>query len=190
MKKFRTVAFAVGILLLFAATAWASSGGEHEGYNIWMNFLYRCVNFVIVVAIIWFAAGKKIKAFFGSRRDNIENELADLDKRKKDAQDKLQEVEQGIANMEQERATILAEYKAQGEALKASIIEKAKTQAAQITAQAKQTAEQETRYAIEGIRAELADLVVESAEKMLKDKLTKEEHEKLVEKYLTKVVFN
>ena len=82
--------------------------------------------------------------------------------------------------------TILAEYKAQGEALKASIIEKAKTQAAQITAQAKQTAEQETRYAIEGIRAELADLVVESAEKMLKDKLTKEEHEKLVEKILNK----
>ena len=133
---------------------------------------------------------KKIKAFFGSRRDNIESELADLDKRKKDAQDKLQEVEQGIANMEQERASILAEYKKQGEALKATIVEKAKVQAEQIKAQAKQTAEQEARYAVESIRAELADLVVESTEKMLKDKLNKDEHEKLVEKYLTKVVFN
>ncbi len=64
MKKFRTVVFAVGILLLFTATAWASSGSEHEGYNIWMNFLYRCINFAIVVAIIWFAARKKDQGFF------------------------------------------------------------------------------------------------------------------------------
>jgi F-type H+-transporting ATPase subunit b len=36
----------------------------------------------------------------------------------------------------------------------------------------------------------MAELIVEAAEKILREKLTKEEHEKLVEDYLTKVVLN
>lgn len=191
MKRFKTILFALAMVVCTAAVAWASdAGGEGEHHNDWGNFAFRVVNFIIFVGIIWFFAGKKIKEFFGSRRYTIETELADLEKRKETADQKLKEVERNIANMEQERASILEDYKKQGENVKAAIIEKAQAQAAQITEQAKATAENEAKYAVEEIRAELADLVTDATQKILEEKLTAEEHEKLIDKYLTKVVFN
>jgi F-type H+-transporting ATPase subunit b len=43
---------------------------------------------------------------------------------------------------------------------------------------------------LESLRSEMADKIIQAAEKMLSDKLTKKEQEKLVDKYLTKVVLN
>lgn len=43
---------------------------------------------------------------------------------------------------------------------------------------------------METMRAEMADHIIAAAEKMLQEKLTGEEHEKLIDKYLTKVVLN
>ena len=92
--------------------------------------------------------------------------------------------------MEAERAKILEDYKAQGEALKASIVEKAEAHAELLKKHAQITAEQETKYAIESLREEMSERIIQAAEKALAEKLTKDEHEKLIDKYLTKVVFN
>ncbi|MDY6852299.1 MAG: hypothetical protein SV487_09555, partial [Thermodesulfobacteriota bacterium] len=78
----------------------------------------------------------------------------------------------------------------QGEALKASIIEKAHQAAEKIKVQAEMTAAQERKAAQEKIRAEMAEMIVEAAEKILAEKLTADEHEKLINEYLTKVVLN
>lgn len=176
----------LGFVLLCASAALAS---DAQGPN-WMDFIYRIINFVLFVGIIWYLAGKKIKDFFKTRRYTIENDIADLNARKVDAEQKLKDVEKAIANIDAERQAILADYKAQGEALKAAIIDKAHKTADTITAQARMTAEQEARLAVESIRVEMADLVVEAAQKLLQSKLTPEEHEKLIDKYLTKVVLN
>jgi F-type H+-transporting ATPase subunit b len=113
-----------------------------------------------------------------------------LAERREDAEKKLAEVEKNIANIEQEREAILAEFRAQGETLKASIIEGAKESAEKITAQAKLTAEQERRTAVQDVRAEVAELVVDAAERLLAEKLSADEHNKLINDSLTKVVLN
>lgn len=189
MKRLKPIAGALFIVLATVGIALAS-GGEGEHANDWGNFAFRVVNFIIFIGIIYFAAGKKIGAFFSSRRYNIESELKDLGVRKEAAERSLKEVESKISNLEQERQRILADYQAQGEALKASIIDKAKVQAEQIKAQAQNTAAQEVKYAVEQIRSEMSDLVIAAAQKLLESKLSKEEHEKLIDKYLTKVVLN
>lgn len=191
MKRFKHLIAACVIVATAVCVAYASGGAEGEHHDLpWGDFAFRVTNLAIFLGIIYYFAGKKIAGFFSSRRYNIETELSDLAKRKVQAEQKLKEVEKNIANLEQERTKILSECKAQGEALRASIIEKAKAQAEQITAQAVVSAAQETKYAVEKIRAEMADLVVATAEKMLQTQLTKDEHEKLIDKYLTKVVLN
>jgi len=189
LKGLKHIALTAPIVVLAAGAAWASEGGGEHG-NDWVNFAFRVANFVIFIAIIYFAAGKKIAEFFKSRRYAIENELKDLDNRKADAEKKLKEVEKSITNIEQERQQILEDYRKQGEALKAAIIEKAKMSAAQIKAQAEMTAANEAKAAVDQIREELAELVTAAAQKVLVEKLNKEEHEKLIDKYLTKVVLN
>ena len=52
------------------------------------------------------------------------------------------------------------------------------------------TADQEAKLAVERLRAEMADMVVEAARGMLAGKLSEKDQDKLVDEYLTKVVFN
>lgn len=172
-----------------AAHEAAGHGAEHH-YD-WMNLIFRVVNFAIFLGIIYMAAGKKIAEFFRSRREGIETELSDLSTRKETAVAKLSKVEASIADLEAEKARILASAREQGERMKAEIVAEAETKAAQITELAKKTAENESRQALAAIREEVAEMVAAAAEKMVTDKLSsKEEQEKLIDKYVTKVVLN
>jgi F-type H+-transporting ATPase subunit b len=192
LKGLKRIVPALLLVLAVASVAYASeAGGAHGGHGPnWKDFGLRVVNFIIFAGIIYKFAGKKIAEIFGGRRKQIETQLADLAERREDAEKKLAEVEKNIANIEQEREAILAEFRAQGETLKASIIEGAKESAEKITAQAKLTAEQERRTAVQDVRAEVAELVVDAAERLLAEKLSADEHNKLINDSLTKVVLN
>lgn len=174
--------------LCFAVIAHASGDSGHG--PDWGNFALRIVNFIIFIGIIWKVAGKKIVGFFCGRRQSIEQELGDLETRRSEAQKQLAEVEQRIANLEVERQAILADFQAQGEHIKSAIIAKAEVSAKQITDQAKRTADNEIKAAIDDMRASMAEEIIDAASKQLQKKLTGEEHEKLIDKYLTKVVLN
>jgi len=186
-----TVLALIGVLAM-SALAYASGGegGEaHEGLP-WGNFLFRLVNFAIFIFLIYKLGGAKIAAFFGGRRAQIKKDLEDLEIRKIEAEKRLKDVEAGIRNMEQEKAAILAEAKAQGEAIRAAIIDKAEKDAAQMQLQAKTSAENETKAAFDRVRGEIADQVIEQATKIVREKLNEKDHERLVDEYLTKVVLN
>lgn len=186
-----TVLTLIGVLA-FTALAYASGGegGEaHEGLP-WANFGWRILNFVIFIFLLYKFAGAKAAAFFGGRRAQIKKELDELQERKVEAEKKLASVESGIRNLEQEKAAILAEAKTQGEAIKVAIIEKAQKDALAMQAQAVTSAENEARAAFDRVRGEIADQVIEQATKIVREKLTEQDHERLVDEYLTKVVLN
>ncbi|MEA5087614.1 ATP synthase F0 subunit B [Solidesulfovibrio sp.] len=194
MKRLHLIAV-VALVLGVAAVAYASgdaeSGAEaaHHGLN-WKDFLFRVINFVLVFGVIAKLAGKKIVAFFRGRSQAIENQLSDLDVRKADAAKRLADIEASISNLAEEKAKIEEEYRRQGEALRDSIVAAAEAKAVQIREQAVAAAEAEGRVAAQKLRAELADAVVGAATAMLEKKLTAKDQEKLVDEYLTKVVFN
>jgi len=191
-KTLKIVAYAAALVLVTCALAYASDAGGHgEAHALpWKNFIFRVANFVIVVGIIWKFAGKGIGDFFKGRQDKIRLELDDLEARRRDAETKIKDVEKSIANLEKEKASILAEAQAQGDALKAGIVAEAEKKAAQIKAAAENAATTERKVMLDQIRAEVAGMIVETAESLIKEKLTAEDHQKLVDKYLTKVVLN
>lgn len=154
------------------------------------NLLYRSATFLAFGGILWHVGIRKILAGLRDRRSGIETELDSLEHRRIEAEKRLAQVERSIANIASEREAIFAEYHAQGEVIKASIIAKAEESARQMTEQAKRAAENEVTQAIEAMRAEMADLIVQGTEKLLEKKLNADAHEKLIDKYLTKVVLN
>lgn len=188
MQRLKMVLTALCLLLLTTAPAIASGDGEHG--ESWLNLGLRIVNFAFFLGIIYYFFGKKIIGFFKGRTESIAAELASLEQRKADAGQNLADIEMRIANLEAERQRIIADYTAQGEVLRASIIDQAERQAEQIAAQAKVTAENEIKAAIEAMRAEVADTIIEATEQLIAKKLTATEHTKLIDKYLTKVVLN
>ena len=184
-----TVALVLGVAALAYASGDAGGAEAHHGLN-WKDFLFRVVNFVLVFGVIAKLAGKKMVGFFRGRGEAIENQLADLDSRKADAAKRLGEIEASISDLATEKARIEAEYRRQGEALRDSIVAAAEAKAVQIKEQAATAAAAEARVAMQELRAQLADSVIAAAKASLEKKLTAKDQDKLVDEYLTKVVFN
>lgn len=189
-KRWQRILGGVFLLLLVAGVAFASeaAGGGH-GDKV-MNLVYRVINFILVLAILYKLVGKKAAEFFTGRTQQIETELNDLETRRRQAEARLKEIESKVASLEQEREAILQSAREQGEAIKAQIIEQAKATAAKIEEQAKVSAEQEAKAAFEQVKAELAEKIVQAAEEMLQQRLDGDIHRKLINEYLTKVVIN
>ncbi|MDR2668638.1 MAG: F0F1 ATP synthase subunit B [Desulfovibrio sp.] len=180
---------ALCMLLASALPALADAAGG-EAHGDWANTAWRVANLILFIAVIRHFFGKKIAAFFKGRSEGIAAELAALEAAKAEAARKLEEVEKRIAGLEQERLALTAEYRAQGETLRAAIIAGAEEEAKRIAAGAQTTAENEIKAAVEAVRAELAEAIVTEAEKMLAERLTARDHAELVDKYLAKVVFH
>ena len=171
------------LLLTLAVPGVAYAAGDAHGHD-WGNLAWRLLNLAIVIAIIWKLAGKKIAGFFSGRSAGIAKELDDIEARKEKARQDLQNVEQRIAALESERASILADYTARGEALKAEIIAKAEETARQITTQAKQTAQNEIDMALTALREELADKIIDAASASIAGSLNATEQKNLLQRSL------
>lgn len=182
----------LGLVLAATGIGFASSGGGGGGFISpeWQDLIWRVVNLVLFLLVIYFLAWDKIKSFFSDRREQISSELQNIEDRKKQAEEKLKEVEKNISGIEQERQEILDQAKQQGEALKNSIIEKAQEDAERIKQQARTTASQEMYQEIERLRTQVAEEIINYAQEKIQNKLGQEEQEKLIDNYLTKVVVN
>ena len=167
----------LALTLLFAVGAQASEG--HDAPR-WGDFGWRVLNFIIFAGILWYFVGGLARKFFSGRRARISQDLQDLEARRAEAQKRLDEVEKRISNLESERKAILDE----------SVVEEAKRQAEQIVQQARRTAENEGRAMLAEVRAAIADEIVDAAEKVLAEKLTAAEHERLITNSLNKVVLH
>lgn len=188
MKESKSkVKIVVGLVALLCIVVFVAGYGSH---NPWIDFTFRVITFAVFAAVIWYAAGDKIKAGLRGRSQGIAKELSELEAAKVQANRNLKEVESQIINLDKERQAILSNYKAQGEALKSEIILKAEKAARQIVSQAKLTAQNEVDKALEDMRAVMADEIMAATEKLLKERLDAKAHEKLIDKSLTKVVLN
>jgi F-type H+-transporting ATPase subunit b len=172
------------LVLLGAGVVWASEGGASK----WPDFWYRVLNFVLMAGILVFVARKPIREFFAKRTQTIANTLTELEAKKKEAEKTYQEYQQKLAELDKETARILEEYRAQGEAEKAKIIAAAEKSAAEIRAQADRTIQQEIASATLALKREVAELSVAAAEKVLKERIGKDDHQRLVKDFTTKVV--
>ena len=188
MKESKSkVKIVVAIIFALCVAAFIAGYGSHNEY---VDFGFRMATFVLFIAVIWYAAGGKIKVGLKGRSQGISKELAKLEAAKVQATRALKEVESRIIGLDKERQAILASYKAQGEAIKSEIILKAEKTAKQIVAQSKLTAQNEVDKALDEMRAVMADEIMAATEKLLKERLGAKEHEKLIDKSLTKVVLN
>lgn len=174
-----------GLFLIFwASTVWGSEGGASK----WPDFWYRVLNFVLMAGILFLVARKPIRELFAKRTQTIANTLAELEAKKKEAEKTYQEYSEKLAQLDKETARILEEYRAQGEAEKTKIIAGAEKSAAEIRAQTERAIQQEIKSATMALKREVAELSVAAAEKVLREKIGKEDHQLLIRDFTIKVV--
>ena len=192
-KRSLCIAF-LSVLLVggFAVLCFASEGGGEHHVNTGAqlkDFGWRVVDFAGLVAIIWWALKKaNVKGALADRRAGIEKALNDAVAAREAAERKLEEYSEKLAKANQEIDGIYAAIRREGELEKERIIAEAKISAQKIREQAVQAADQEVLKARMELREEAVRLAVELAEKTLKEKINKDDQNRLVGDYLAKVV--
>lgn len=176
---------------MFLMCAVADFAYAADGHALpWGNFGLRVLNLAIFIGILWYAGGKLVKAFLAKHQEQVKEDLENAKQLKIKAEKNLAMAEERLRSVEGECQKLLEEGKAQAEAIKASIIADAEKQAERIVEQAKLAADQDVKSEIEKIKAQMADEIVAQMEKEITARLKKSEHNALIEKSLSKVVFS
>ncbi len=175
-------------LVLCSVSPIYAAGASAEGSTPpWGNFLLRVLNLGIVIGLIYYFAGAKIKGALLGRSKKVVNDMDELEGRKKAAIQSLADVEKSIANVEEECAKLLQEGKEGAEQIAKAIVEEAQAQAKAIIDQANKSAEQAMRSEIAGIRAKLADEIMQEVRKNLEQNLDSKKHKDLIDASVSRV---
>ena len=188
-KKHLKVSGAVMALVAgSAAVALASGGGHGEVHNAWITEdWWKTLNFALLAIGVFFIARKPVSQFFSSRVKGIEEELSELEQKKAEAEKLLAEYEARFRNLDQESKQIVADYIKQGEAAKKRIIAEAEAQAGKLEDMAKRNIEQEFKAAKAALQQEIVAKAMERAEAIIKESISAEDQDRLVDEYLKKV---
>ena len=184
------VQFFLMFFLFLAGTAIASSP-EHGGGDAkhWLNTdWYRVMNFTVLIGALFFLLRKPVSQALNGRIEGIKTELKELEEKKQEAEKKLAQYNEQIATLEQEADKIIEEYKRQGEAARERILDATKKAAAKLEEQAKKTIENEFKNAKQKLQEDILEKALTKAEELVKDKITSEDQDRLVDEYLDKVV--
>ena len=178
----------VGMLLAVPGSVWAAAAGGHGGGLNWSDFMFRLLNFAIMVAILVKLGKKPLANFFASRREGIQQMLEELEAKRQEAEAKCEEYKSKLAALENETKKIVDEYIQEGEAEKQKIVEAAERQAQYVKEQASITIQQEMQAAKDSLQKEIAEASVATAEELLKKNMQFEDQERSVRDFMTKVV--
>lgn len=177
------------LVIASAAAGFAAEGAPHaEPYAQLKDFGYRLFNFLILAALLTWAAKKAdLKGLLNARRAGIMKALREAEEAREEAESKLSEYSERLEKATREIDDIKTAVRQDGEAEKARIIAEAEETAGRIREQARISAQQEVEAARAQLRAETARLSVQLAETTLKQAVSRSDQDKFVDEYLSKV---
>jgi F-type H+-transporting ATPase subunit b len=177
------VAFAICHLPFAFSLAFAAEGGGEHGGSA-MEWVWRLVNFGILVFILVKFAGKPMKDYFQQRKALIEKNIQEAKEAKALAAKALAEVEERLKLKDKEIEEIKAASVSSGEREKVRLIEEGERLSAKILEQAKSNIDYEVKKAKDVIKAEAVEAAMQLAEEKIKSKMTKEDQDRLLQESL------
>ena len=189
MKKNK--ALIILYVLLFVAfsisTALCASG--EGGTKGWVSTdTYRVMNFAVLAIALVFVLRKPLSQALSSRIKGIKEQLDDLEAQKAEAEKKLAEYNQQLAQLEKEAEKIVDDYVRQGNEAKARILKEAEASAEKLQVQARRNIEHEFAQAKLELQKEIFEKSLVKAEEIIKGKFTGQDQDRIVDDYLKKVV--
>jgi len=121
------------------------------------------------------------------RAAKIRESLERAEETKVEAERLLEEYKVQMAEARSEAAKVIEQGRKVAESMKDEIIAKANDEATQIVAKARDVLEAEKKAALAELQAQVADLTVAVAGKLIGEQLSAADHAKLIERYVAEV---
>jgi F-type H+-transporting ATPase subunit b len=188
MKKYLYI-ISTGIIgIVLAAAAFASEGGHGaEEYTFMGDWLPRLINFAIIVGLLVYFLRKPVRDMFKNRTAEIAKAMEESKDARERALAALADMERKAREMDAETRAMIADAQARGEKDKQALIEEGRKIVRDIQAQVKIGADIEVQKAKADLAIEASRLAVDLAEGKIKDKITSQDHERIVKDYIASV---
>jgi len=171
--------------LLAAASAEGGGGGLADvnlGLTIWTIVLFA----LFAAVLAKFGWGPLLRAV-EEREKTIRDALDGAQLANTEAQALLVQHKEALAQARREREELIKQAMGEAQQLRADLMAQARTDAEHLIQKAKEQIERETRAALQELRAQIADLAVEAANKIVVSSLTPDAQRKIVEDFIAKL---
>jgi F-type H+-transporting ATPase subunit b len=165
--------------LLFPVFAFAS-GGTMVNMDL-MDWVWKILNFSVLVTALYFLGWKLIRNYLKQRRELIETSIKESQEAKEMAARALAEVEDRLKLKDKEVADIIAAAVEAGESEKKRLIEEGEKMKVRIIEQSRANIEFEVKKAKEAIQAEAFETSLKLAEEKIRLRMTPSEQERLLQ---------
>ena len=175
----------VFLCLLWAAPAAASAGGDGE--SPWVEFGWEIGNLALLIGTVVYFVRGPIQKFFVARREQIRENLGSAAEVLADAEARLTEWQNRMSELDAEIEKIRTTERRRAERERERILEEAELAAERIHRDAGTAVEREVRRAQEALRKEAAELALEMAENLLRERMGDEDEARLVSELIARV---
>ncbi len=146
--------------------------------------VWTWITFLIVLLILSKVALKPLLKIIDDREKEITENLEQAQKQRDEAEALVEKHRKMIAEAESKAQGILKENKELAEKSRQEILEKARQESDKMLEKAKSEIEQQKASALSTLRAEVADLAIGAAEKIIQQSLDKEKEKTIVDEYI------
>lgn len=171
-------------MLTLLALALAEGGG---GGLLSIDATLLWATIVVFALFAWvlgkFAWGPLLK-IVDEREKTIRDQVDSAQQAAADAKDLLVQHQEMLKGAGREREEILQKAVKEAEQVRADLVTKARADADQVVSKAREQMQREKDQAIAELRAQVADIAVEAASRIVKSSLTDEAQRKLVDDYI------
>jgi F-type H+-transporting ATPase subunit b len=140
--------------------------------------------FIIVFFVLWRVALPGVKKAMTDRTERIRSEIDEADKLKAEAASTLAQYQASVADAKTEAARIVDEARTAAEAVRADIIARAEAEANDIKTKGREDIEAGKARAIQELQAQVGDLTIALAEKVVERSLDDSTNRQLIDNYI------
>lgn len=143
-------------------------------------FIWTIITFIVVLVILRVFAWKPLLGALAAREEQIRASLQHADDAQRKSEELLEQNRRQLAQAEEQAQRMMKEGREMTEKLKAEILEKANATSRHMVEQAKDEIAREKEAAVKELRAEVGDLAIRVAEKVLDANLDTAKQRELV----------
>src|SRR5436190_4678320 len=151
---------------------------------------WTIVSFLIVLVVLKKYAFGPIQAALDERRNAITADIEAAQSAREEAQTALAEYRQALADSRKEATKIVDDARRVSEEQRKKDIAELEAEKTRLLQRAKDEINAETRSSLQTIKAQLAELTVATAEKVVRTRLDEEEQRRLIDEALADVDFS
>ncbi len=155
--------------------------------NINATFWIELVAFLLMLAILWRYVYPRVIAAAEARQKAIAAELEEAEKARKEAEDRLQQAQKQLDDARAQAQEVISGAGRSADQLREDLKQKAEEDAKRLVERSREEIVAERQKALDSVRREVAELVVEATERVIGESLDGERHKKLIDNAIKEV---